>query len=428
MQYSHCCGRARLRAEYSQRRRAQLCVTQQRVSPKARVAIVTTLRAVPRAMLWSFVGWHLHLGFARIYLYFDDPRDTGIDDAKRVLAAAIRKGHPPDCVRIVPCDGVTRGEWGALKTYLRWEHMAQQISQHVEVRQMLNAEHALRHAHADADIEWLLHIDSDELFMIDDLDAAAHFGRLSAHGCVNFRYPIHEGCPEQPESDNVFRTVTLFKRHVACVEETLNGSAPAAAAGGRRPEPADLAAAAGAFAFWQHAGRHYFLGSKQGKSATRVLPGSLPISVHAFHPPNATDLARCWAGFEDDQDELGASLRVVRPSGGPCILHYISCDARFWHHKYELLGQFGHKPGGERAGGLLAADSFHVQSRRVVAQRDAALARQWYTEQVCLLDAEEVQRQLASGVCARVTHVREALEAGALVSSPSRLNVERRHT
>ena len=123
----------------------------------------------------------------------------------------------------MPYNSQLKSEWRSLQTASRFgSDDLSAVEHHVEVRQLLNCEHCLRKAHADGDIDWLLHIDSDELFFIDDLDAAAHFGRLSSHKCVSFRYPIHEGCPEQVDSSNVFESVTLFRRHIATLEKTIS--------------------------------------------------------------------------------------------------------------------------------------------------------------------------------------------------------------
>ena len=366
-------------------------------SPTARVAIVTTLREVPPKMLASFLAWHMRIGFHRIYLYFDDPHDTGIAQARK-----LRRSYPEGALAVVPCDGTVRQEWNSLQTAERWDIPS--VEHHVEVRQLLNTEHALRRAHAEGDVDWLLHIDSDELFHIDDCDAAGHFGRLSLHGCVNFRYPIHEGCPEEVDTDNVFQSVTLFRRHPECLEAAVKTAVQAS-------DSAETAYAAArtAHAFWRQSGRNFFLGSLQGKSATRVIAGARPMSVHAFYPPSAADITRCWAGFRDGQDAVACSLKVVSPSRNPCILHYISCDFRFWLRKYQLLGQFTHKPGGWAAGGELPPDAFHVQSRDLVAAVDEATARERYETAVCLRDAEEAARQVASAVCFRCTLVRDQL-------------------
>ena len=392
------------------------------VSPTARVAIVTTLRDIPATMLASFVGWHLKIGFVRLYLYFDDPDDAGIAAARRLRREVAKRGYGDDAVRVVVCDAALRSAWSALQTAMKW-HLSK-VLHHVEVRQQLNAEHALRSALADADIEWLLHIDSDEMFHIDDLDAAAHFGRLSAHGCVNFRYPIHEACPEAVHAaTDVFRDVTLFRRHPETVEAAVRAKMEAAAAemagaAGAEAASAVQGRAAAAWAFWQQPGRHHFLGSTQGKSATRVLPGVWPISVHTWYPPTADQLPMCWAGFRDTQDALGASLRVVSPMGSPCILHYISCDFDFWQHKYRLLGRFGDKPGGEAAGGVLPEGCFHTRSRDFVASATDEEAKAHYRATVCLESSEEARRQVEAGVCFRADTVRTELHVWHTGGSP----------
>ena len=411
-------------------------------SPRARVATVTTLRGLPPAMLTSFVRWHLRLGFCRLYLYFDDPDDVGVALARKLRHEAARRGYGDDCVRVVPCDSRVRGDWGSLHTASRWE--LSRVRQIVEVRQLLNCEHALRAAHADADVDWLLHIDSDELFWIDDLDAAAHFGRLNAHGCVNFRYAIHEAVPEAVNSRNVFESVTLFRRHATGLEAAVLGSGGSGGAGGGGArsgagssgsggDAASAASAAGAaavkeageeakdeakrraassLAFWSRALRVYNLGSPQGKSATRVLPGVLPMSVHTFAPPDATHMPKCWAGFPDKQDAIGENARVVSPIGQPAILHYISCCFDLWWDKYRLLGRFAlEKPGGEAVGGKIDAAHFHAISRDLVTgdAADVAVARAEYESRVCLLDGDEARRQVESRVCFRLAAVRDEL-------------------
>ena len=378
-------------------------------------------------MLASFVLWHLRIGFRRLYLYFDDPDDAGIGQAQKLRRDAARNGFGNDAVRVVPCDDRIRGEWASLTTHERWD--VRKVEHHVEVRQLLNAEHGLRAAHADGDIDWLLHIDSDELFFIDDLDAAAHFGRLSAHGCVGFKYPIHEGCPEASDETNVFDAVTLFRTHPALLEAAIldggggGGGGGGSGGGGKQADDPEVVArvalARECMQFWSTGGRHYQLGSPQGKSATRVLPGALPMSVHTWYPPDASQLPKCWASFKDNTDAVAESMRVVSPMGGPCILHYISCSFSFWWHKYKLLGAFSnHKPGGAAVGGLIDTSTFHAQSRDLVCReaarpgregRDAA--RRVYEATVCLLDAAEARRQAESRVCKRINAVQDVVRA-----------------
>ena len=53
-----------------------------------------------------------------------------------------------------------------------------------------------------------------------------------------------------------------------------------------------------------------FLGSTQGKSACRVLPGVRLMSVHAWYPPEPSALPRCWAGFAERSSAFADSLRM----------------------------------------------------------------------------------------------------------------------
>lgn len=378
-----------------------------------RPAIVTTLREVPAAMLESFCTWHLRLGFVRLYLYFDDPQDDGIAVARRLCARLARRGFGAACVRALPCDAHLRHEWGALHTYTRWSSNTEMV----EVRQMLNAEHCLRLSHADGDVCWLLHIDSDELFHLSGgMSAPEHFGRLQANGCVNFVYPIHEGVPESADTANPFAEISLFRRHFSRLPGLEDGPADA--------EKREVFRAA--WSVWvARRPRHpqcIFLGSSQGKSATRVLPGVRPISVHAFWPPEAQQVTQCWGGFQMNDSPYGEALRVARPSGSPCILHYISYSFDFWWRKYKLLGAFPDtKPGGSPAGGESMAGTFHCDSRDLVGSVERPAARARYTAQVCLVDAAEAERQVASGVCMRLDDVqrelrREAADAEAGVA------------
>lgn len=381
-------------------------------TPRAAVGIVCTLRDIPDRMLETFIAWHLHLGFISICLYFDDPADPGIAHAHRIHQQLERDGTHPDAVEVILCDSQLHLDWTTLTTYRRHGDHVEAKGIGVEVRQMLNCEHALRRAHAAKRLDWMLHIDSDELFYIDGVDVGVHFGLLGATGCVNILYPIHEGCPEHVDNGNVFSDVTLFRRHPSLLPKkqlrpllapTAASTASATPSSSATTSSAELASA---LDFWARRGNSsdYFLGSTQGKSAVRVLPGVLPLSVHAFYPPEASMLSGCWSAFPDTWEQLGGQLRVVRLRGRPCLLHYISCDFQFWWKKYRLLGSFADvKPGGFENGG------FHSHSRDFVAMSDATTAREHYSRWVCLLDAEEAERQVEAGVCMRIAEVRQTL-------------------
>jgi len=81
------------------------------------------------------------------------------------------------------------------------------------VRQTLNVEIAIEFARRE-NIDWLLHIDCDELFYPSKGDAPAHFAAMSKRKLNNLIYPNYEGLPEAVEIDDYFKKVTLFKKNV----------------------------------------------------------------------------------------------------------------------------------------------------------------------------------------------------------------------
>lgn len=105
-----------------------------------RICTCTTLRA-PLADTLRFVAHHLGLGVERMYLFFDDPEDPAI---------AALGGEPR--LSVFRCDDA---HWAALGGQRRAELSLNTI-------QRLNSTIAIEHARREG-LEWILHIDSDEL-------------------------------------------------------------------------------------------------------------------------------------------------------------------------------------------------------------------------------------------------------------------------
>jgi hypothetical protein len=97
-------------------------------------AVVATVDEPP-AVVQAFVAWHLSLGAAHGYLYFDRPDDP-------VQRAVV---HLPQ-VSAVACDEAN------------WLRIGKSRPRRHQVRQVANA----RDAYARADADWLVHIDADE--------------------------------------------------------------------------------------------------------------------------------------------------------------------------------------------------------------------------------------------------------------------------
>lgn len=331
-----------------------------------RPAIVATVRDAAD-VLDSFVRWHQAAGFQRIYLFFDDPADpaAGLFGARLGVTA-------------VRCDAALRERWAGLPGYARWRD---HVEQEVMARQLLNCELAIAMARADG-CDWLLHMDSDELFYSPGGSAAEHFAALDFRGVRNAVYMNFEALPEQEEIGDYFREVTLFKTNFNRLGGIrFDARQMALLKQARFPDPQ--------FNF------HLY---NNGKSAARLAPGLVPVTVHAF----------AWQrpdGTLDHGHEICGDSQL--------ILHYPNCGLGRFLTKYRTLGNFG-----DRWFGTSEVFPFHREARDVVARGDVALARRFYRERVMRHPAEDVELLIANGLLARITGPAEFLAAGAGVPEP----------
>ncbi len=107
-----------------------MTVTHTSAAP-ARAAIVTTLRgAAP--VLDSFIRYHVALGFAHLYLFFDDQDDP---------ALAIAGRHDPAHVSVFVRGSDLDAQW---RECVQFAWFAPHLAQEVMARQCLNVEVACR--------------------------------------------------------------------------------------------------------------------------------------------------------------------------------------------------------------------------------------------------------------------------------------------
>ncbi|CAK0833184.1 unnamed protein product [Prorocentrum cordatum] len=377
-------------------------------------AVVSTLRGIPGAELFTWLSHHLGAcQFSRVYLFFDDPaelvgsRDVLGQWAPKVVAIAV--------------DGQLQEEY---KSCQRFEALQAHLCEDWIARQELHVELAMRRAGLDG-CEWLLHIDLDELFLLpDNVTAPAHFARIVSDRSA-ITYVNHEGLPEldgccDREGEarlamNRFEAVSLFRRNPHCfvegtgLDDVLLGAKGLGgniwAQRGRRKwhrqldefiealgdgtdltlSPASVASRC-AFSFWlQRAKTHlgsaqYFLGYEHGKSAVRLRSGALPAGVHRFGEGNTGTRA------------IG-SRRYWNPQEA-AVLHYAFGAAS---NVTEKLRRLRNSTG-------LWWQSYALYSRGRSLD-DNALG-QLYRDVIALLDSAEAQRQVSSGICFRF-HIAE---------------------
>jgi hypothetical protein len=75
----------------------------------------------------------------------------------------------------------------------------------VQARQVLNAELAMQLAAASHSLDWLVHLDLDELFHTEADSVKPHFQWLAQQNVGHMTYVNHEGVPEKETVRDYFR-------------------------------------------------------------------------------------------------------------------------------------------------------------------------------------------------------------------------------
>ena len=324
-----------------------------------RVGLVCTLRDASKR-LDSFIRYHQRVGFARIYLYFDDATETADIEAARGYAD----------VEVVVRDEALVAAWANLPG---WAALKDYVQGDVQVRQMLNALHCLRRAEARDRLQWLVHVDSDELFDPGARSIHDHFRYLEASRFDWFCYHNFEAVPEvayQTEVDP-FLTVSLFKRAACLVPDAAKAVSETWRARNFGIDP--------------------FLFYANGKTSVRCGVGACPVSVHAW---GRKDPLR--GGTNDPRHKalaLDASVACR-------VLHYACCSFAQLRRKYETLGAF---PNSCVAGTVHhEPDTFHCKCRDAFLTGGPPALAALFERCVVLDDAREARRGLEAGVLERV--------------------------
>jgi hypothetical protein len=314
-----------------------------------RLGIVSTVHE-PGVMLDSFIQYHRAIGFQHFLLFFDNPQDPDIRRAQR---------YPE--VTVVPCD---EAHGRALQTLQAYPVFGPQCATFHSARQILNAEMGMRMA-ADMGLDWLLHIDADELFHSPVLSPADHFTQLQESGAAQGTYLNMEAVPEALEVADPFREVTLFKRNPFVISSLFLGRY---------------------FNFWQARG-HYFVGYNHGKSAAQVDRRVTTASTHRFRHADG-DLA-------------------TRELTSPSILHYPSCGLSRHIHKFERLGATPD----EAWSGMRNRIPFFLTARNLCQNGDFEGFRRLYVDAVMMNDPAAIAEQSRIGILRRVNRPARLLAA-----------------
>ncbi len=287
---------------------------------RPRVGIVATVyRGGDRLDAWC--RHHLDLGVDHLALVFDRLEEP----AEAADAERLRAEHPPERLTVWSGSRLAADRWGALGAKARGaltpeargdlERFARGDAAcwAVAARQTLNAGVALEAARVDelggVPLDWLLHLDADELFYLEGdgrggADLHRHFSAAGEAGFRLLRYANHELLDRAGEAPR-------FKRNPYLAAARLG-------AGGWSMLVAHLEMA-------QSDPRPYFRGYFNGKSAVAVAHAAGAAGVHGWRLEVDAPQAACFLA-------------------GPSVLHYHFADAAAFRCKYLAAEAAGEPP------------------------------------------------------------------------------------
>ena len=269
-----------------------------------RVGVMSTVYGAGKG-LESWCAHHFDLGMAHIVLIFDRLEE----EAESALAARLHADYGPERLTIWSGRSLMDDGWGTEQDAGHLGELAQLAhgdhgSMAIPARQTLNAGSALAAAQSDVlggdPLDWLLHLDSDELFNLERAGRGGrtlveHFSTATDAGWRQIRYANHEVL--LPAGDGVPR----FK---------VNPRLAAARLG-----PAGWSSLVQYMDIAQSGSRPYFNGYLNGKSAVAVAAARGPSGVHGWQ-------------LEAASRENSVFL------AGPSILHFHLASAAAFRRKY----------------------------------------------------------------------------------------------
>lgn len=325
-------------------------------------AIVTTLKN-PGPSLDSFIRYHLEIGFSNLFLFFDDPGDPSIARARKYQNVVVIKN-----------DARLRRSWKKTNIATTNPYLYEFRKSEPSLRQELNVEIAIQLA-LKKNLDWLLHIDCDELFYPFQENVPEHFQSLSDRRIENVIYANYEAIPETMDIEDYFREVTLFKNNFYIFPKLSLSRQQARVTKGIPQLPDRL-----------------FLSYHDGKSAARLTNRLLPDGVHRFmakQPRRSRDLSK--------------PARRVRPllCKNAAILHYSCCGFNNFWRKYKTLGSFGDK-WFDQIDIAESIGSFHQESRDMVLRNRKKEAREFYRRRVVIDKKSVIKLLIDNGVACRI--------------------------
>jgi len=316
---------------------------------KIRACIVTTVRN-PGSFFGSFLRYHRAIGFERIYVFFDDPKDPSQETAKAVAG-----------VKVILCDRKYKLKIRTLRNYSEVKLI---LDTEVTARQELNVEMALGFAKKEG-FDWMFHIDADELIYnsfkrpIGEVLAKIP-DEVEQVVCHN-----HEAVPQYMDIGNPFLDVTIFKKNIFSLGKLSK---------------AKNAALHDSFV---DQGRPYFFAYNHGKSGVRVRPHVTPHGVHNF------------GRFPIKKEQPPLPSAHI---GELVVYHYPSCGFVQYLEKYRLVNPAEARwwKGAKRIG-------FHKVSTDAYLEKDFRKLEDLYKNNIQFSDNTTVAKLIKAGLMEKNT-------------------------
>ena len=169
-------------------------------------AIVTTWKGVSREWAESWISYHAALGFTRLFIFWDAPEN----DKETIAWLNSDPAYSWVVDNYEPDNDYKKRFWmpnNEVDDFEQWVLPAYGVHAETEItaRQSLFAARAAQIGLAEG-VSWLLHIDADELFWVDEKEASGSakriFETLSEKRFTHASFMNDEILPETPNFEN----------------------------------------------------------------------------------------------------------------------------------------------------------------------------------------------------------------------------------
>ncbi|WP_143873780.1 glycosyltransferase family 2 protein [Catenovulum sediminis] len=316
---------------------------------QSNAAVVTTV-ADAKSHIEFFINYHLSVGFNHIYIFIDDDcAETFLTVSKFTNATAILANE------------LLREAWKHTPIYRKNKKRAL-IEKEVMVRQELNI-HIAHSLAKEQGIDWLVHLDIDELFYPNGNLLNEHFSSLNQNNIGSCVYLNYEAIPTGIENSDIYLSTVFFKKNFfrrsrwfysdeqkSFIENTS----------------------------WIR--KHFFNYYQNGKPAVSLHNDIIVNNVHFIHHPNRGSK---MLGHDD-----------------PIILHFPCTSYKEFQQKYSRLGNFdslwNNLP---RTGKYI--DTLHIEARDLFLDGDLAGALALYRERV-VRDHAQIELLIRYGLAVKI--------------------------